>query len=150
MAIPDCFPDTMTLTLEVDPSCCLQLPSSQEITLNRVYGSQVYWNSIITLECWGFTTSPPAFFSQFHLFCQRGSNDEQIFKLYWCFDETVRQCAVCLGGVGEIEFTLVSSECDPIIVEFTWDGNPSPCCAPPDEDDLRGPFTCVFTGTVTE
>lgn len=165
MADPICFPDTLSIYLQSLGNCrliaephtlvnpCAQIESSENITLNRVYNSQVYWNSTLDEVTCYLGPSGPWFYMQFHLYCSFDVNDAQTFRLVWCWGhaDNARHCDVCWTGLHM--FTLESFTCDPLSIEFSITANPDGCCRPTDyvpNPDVDFPFQCDFYATVTE
>jgi len=149
-----CLPDTLNLTFTNVDGCCEQF-TSRDIELNRVYRTQMYWNSDMVLPCYGFSTDT-WFYQQFHFWCDLVAG-VQTFHLAWCVSESAtqaRRCAPCTTLSPPIlqEWDLVSAECDPLSQEYELTGgNWSPCCDPITGPGMGDPIpSCDLEAIVTE
>ena len=154
MAEPICLPDTLSCYFENIDDCCVQW-STKSIDLNRVYNSQVYWNSDIDeLNCYGCTTAAWTY-QQLHFFCELDENDEQVYRLQMCmgYATATRQCSPCTDGTPPptfYEFDLVSFTCDPFEVVFRILDEDFPPCCEADDDCDPDVMSCDIYATITE
>lgn len=137
-----CLKDTLNLAF--DSTDCVQAPD-QDITLQRVYRSQPYWNSGLVLPHYGCTIGTWADV-QFHLYCEYSPTGQQ-FRLYWKkhFRPNSRECA---SDGYEWDFDGVS--CDPLSISFSTENNPvigEGCRA---ADDCFSTYDPSFIAVITE
>ena len=138
-----CFPD--------ESPCCAQWQAA-DILLTRVFRSQAYWNSDLVLPWYGATTDT-WFHVQFHLICQRDAHGNQTFVLRWFDEVSARQCQPAAGGppFELTEWTLISQDCDPVILTFRVENISETACYPDGLKDPDDPIAiCDFQAIVTE
>lgn len=146
-----CLQPLYHLYLENPDTCLVQFPASLEVHLDQVYRTQGYWNSDRILGCYGCTTDW-WFYRQFHFYCTYSPLGQQ-FHLSWCDDISSRACVECdhfMSPPNWYEWTMLSQQCDPFVMEFSITGDFSPCNCAPDDCVCSDPPICTLYATITE